>query len=82
MVRRSNRGKTVKKSSTRSGNKKGGSFGALMSQLAAPIVLFSANHLYGKNKSTRRHRKTGARNQKHYKKSMRRSRRYRSRSRR
>jgi len=74
-------GKTVKKRSSRN-NKKGGSFGALMSQLAAPIVLFSANHLYGKNKSTRRHRKTGARNQKHYKKSMMRSRRYRSRSRR
>lgn len=47
-------GKTVKKRSSRN-NKKGGSFGALMSQLAAPVVLFSANHLYGKK--TRRNNK-------------------------
>lgn len=51
-------------------NKKGGSIGSLISQLAAPVVLFSANHIYGK-KTRRRTKKTGRR---YRKKSMKRSR--------
>ena len=46
--------------------KKGGSLGLVLSQLAAPGVLFAANHIYGKK--SRRHRK------KSHKKSLRRRR--------
>jgi hypothetical protein len=71
-------GKTVKKRSSRN-NKKGGSFGALMSQLAAPVVLFSANHLYG-NKTRRNNNKRNCK--RCNKKSAKRSRRFLSRRRR
>ena len=67
-------GKSAKRRSAKS--KKGGSFGALMAQLAAPAVLFSANHVYGKK--TRRHRKKSSKSRKRRnKKSAKRSRKYR-----
>jgi len=56
-------GKSTKRHSIKS--RKGGNFGALMSHLATPAVLFAANHVYGK-KTRRHHKKVGGR--KHHKK--------------
>lgn len=64
-------GKSAKRRSVKS--KKGGSFGALMAQLAAPAVLFSANHMYGK-KTRRHHKKSSKGRKRHHKKSAKRSR--------
>lgn len=66
-------GKSVKRRSRSAKSKKGGSFGALMAQLATPAVLFSANHVYGK-KTRRHHKKSTKGRKRRNKKSARRSR--------